>query len=294
MKNFLEKNKKVLGIVSAAGAALVVLVIIIVLIVLSKNEDTNLQAQMDTSNMITTDKEEKTTPDEIIIETTTDKKEAEEKETEEITKEEIITTTENIQSTTVQQTTKQTVVQATTTAPTATTQPTKATALKISDYIAADPTFTTKPITDEYLDSLRALGFIVEYRIEHAELFTSYVPADVKAYVDNIAVKYLNDEITGKECYDKIYNYLYNYTPEGTYWYNETDGQYYDVSHWIQGTDGNWYDYYMTLGVAGYDGTSYFKYGSNEGWQYIYARDMSLYDGYNHWSLTKGDKGICF
>lgn len=292
MKNFLEKNKKVLGIVSAAGAALAVLVIIIVLIVLSKNEDTNLQAQMDTSNMTTTDKEEKTTPDEITIETTIEKEDKQE-ETEKITKEEI-TTTENIRNTTVQQqTTKQTVVQATTTA-TSTTQPTTTAALKISDYIAADPTFTTKPITDEYLDSLRALGFIVEFDFDQRTLFASYVPADVKTYVDNIAVKYVNDEITGKECYDKIYNYLFNYTPEGTYWYNETDGQYYDVSHWIQGTDGNWYDYYMTLGVAGYDGTSYFKYGSNEGYQYMYHRDISLYDGDNHWSLTKGDKGICF
>ena len=66
------------------------------------------------------------------------------------------------------------------------------------------------------------------------------------------------------------------------------------MSHWIQGTDGNWYDYYITLGVGGYEGNSYLDYGSNEGWQYKYGRSISMYDNDSHWSLTKGDKGICF
>lgn len=306
MKHLFEKvknmNKKEL--IAGCGIVAITLVVTICLIFIlsgrqsdkdniiadaekTKNVETTIKLMEETTS--TKKKEITISKDTIVQEETTKKAE--------ITttgKEEESTQAQNVQTNQQQQTTKKEVPtqkyeQQTTKAPKPTTQKTLSPLEKIAK---DDPDWSRKGFSPEYKKKLESYGVYVCLdthnsgicECKHDKAYD--IPNDIVAYCDTVVKKMLHLEITPQQCYDTLYNYLYNYNSEPDMAWCEVCQGYHDTQHTIPLTNGCVYDAAKYLVVYYYEGniSKQIGKGVDEGYGYRYMMGTD-------WVVNEGGAG---
>lgn len=322
MKHLFEKvknmNKKEL--IAGCGIVAITLVVTICLIFIlsgrqsdkdniiadaekTKNVETTIKLMEETTS--TKKKEITISKDTIVQEETTKKAE--------ITttgKEEESTQAQNVQTNQQQQTTKKEVPiqkyeQQTTKAPKPTMQKTLSPLEKIAK---DDSEWQNRAFSSEYKKKLESYGLYVclgTHRsgiceCKHDKAYD--IPNDIAAYCDNVVKKMLHLEITPQQCYDILYNYLYNYNSEPDMAWCEVCQGYHDTQHTIPLTNGCVYDAAEFLVVYYCEGTVGKKIGTGVeegyGYRYMMGTDWVVNEGgagAGYWyGLSNSTKNVCY
>lgn len=310
MKNLLKKikdmDRKV--IVAGCGIVAVSLAVIIGIVIFAtgrkedkdniignvektKNVETTIMVQEET----TSKKEETTKPEET---TTKEQEETTTKEPEETTNKQE-KPTQHQQQTTKKEVPTQKYEQQTTKAPEPTTQKELSPFEKIEK---DDPDWDLRGISPEYKKKLESYGIHIELGFERAfgypanHTYAYEIPNDIASFCDKVAIRFFHEEITAQQCYDILYDYLYNYNSEPDIaWCNVCQG-YHDTQHTIPLTNGCVYPAAENLVIYYSEGVTDKQIGSGSGegygLRYLIGDDFVAVAGNEHYAISHASMSV--